>query len=792
MSKNTVRSFFKNLIDLLFVGLVIFALTSCASGGGSSGVAPSVAVAPQPSSTPTDQRVAFNSWTDTYSPNNAKTSDTVSVVYDMTAYTTTGLPAKTEKYYIEDYGFFRTTINGETDRCNGAVEECTSQTNFFQHYNVFESDINGDGAQDFYLIHWAGDGNSEWIPNSNLFAWINDGNGHFTLDQSVFAEGTPCFMGSECGNNFVHSGMLVADFNGDGMDDIYQNQHYYLSDNGKLYNKSSDLPSIGITSCKSDCFTHDSDAGDADGDGDLDIFLPIWDTYADESKRHLGTHPWVMMINDGIGGFTANTNFPSMGKFGDNNFATAAVIADFDNDGHGDVAVSWQRPGLSTHQNTVTNSAGAVFYNDGNNDWRNRTVVELPANYFGANGLGNDIEAFDFDGDGFIDIVLGTTKNEPYYDGRYIQFFKNVDGTSFIDVSSTANANTKYVNGLGNGYWNGDGDIKIIDFDHDGDLDVVDQVRGTYVLLNNGDGTYTMYDDFPQFSDTNYFYPVEIDGKFWYDFIGSTNTSNGTNQDVLTFFQVLDPPSFDEMYRDIATKPQGYAKTVFESKLLFDNIRRQTRGNALFTETKQDSYILGFNKELNHGYGFLLQKSTGDSNGFALTVDREIGRWHTGFSYINNKLQAQNDTMWFGTGNADLEYTTISQFVEYLKPINKNMFGSFGFEVSRTEVEGFTEQFSDYNVNVDKFETNDAKLFADVNYRLQSKLGFTLLTAGVDHYKSITPTSIRFADVMTYRFKDQLTVGKLSVQHNWKSFYFKGNFNTESLNSFEVGFNLTF
>ena len=88
-------------------------------------------------------------------------------------------------------------------------------------------------------------------------------------------------------------------------------------------------------------------------------------------------------------------------EFGDNNFATAAVIADFDNDGHGDVAVSWQRPGLSTHQNTVTNSAGAVFYNDGNNDWRNRTVVELPANYFGANGLGNDIEAFDFDGDGF-------------------------------------------------------------------------------------------------------------------------------------------------------------------------------------------------------------------------------------------------------------------------------------------------------------------------------------------------------------------------------------------------------
>ena len=68
-----------------------------------------------------------------------------------------------------------------------------------------------------------------------------------------------------------------------------------------------------------------------------------------------------------------------------------------------------------------------------------------------------------------------------------------------------------------------------------------------------------MYDDFPQFDDTGFYFPVEIDGKFWYDFIGATNTTNGTDQDVLTFFQVLDPPSVEEMVNDISTKPQGYA-----------------------------------------------------------------------------------------------------------------------------------------------------------------------------------------------------------------------------------------
>lgn len=762
-------------------------LGACASGGGSSSVAPVVAVAPQ-TITPTDQRVEFDSWVDTYSDANAYGD--VSVTYDMTAYTTTGLPAKTEKYYIEDYGFFRTTINGSTDRTGGGIEG-TDATNFIQSYNVIESDINGDGHMDYYMFHWAGDHvNDGFLPESKVFAWINDGEGHFTMDQSVFADGTPCLMGTGCLNNESHTGIIVADFNGDGMDDIFQNQTLLLSDNGTLHNTTGFDGGLFET-CWDGCWSHDAAHGDVDGNGTLDIFLPIWDKQADESRWNEGTLPWAMLLNDGTGNFTVNRNFPDLGAPGSDNFATSAVIADFDNDGHGDVAVGWQRPSSHTLANDVVNSAGAVFYNNGNNDWRDR-IVALPANYFGANGLANDIQAFDFDGDGFIDIVLASTKHDPYYDGRYVQFFKNIDGTSWTDVSATANPNTKYINGLDNGFWNGDGNMVLVDFDHDGDMDIVDQVRGTYALLNNGDGTFTLYDDFPQFSDRDKMFAVELDGKFWYDFVGATVSNISGSSETLNFFQVLDPPSMSEMIRDISTKPQGYAKTVFASKMLFDNVRRQTRGDAVFAEVKQGSQVIGFNKELGAGFGVLLQKAEGDSNGYALTIDKEQGRWHTGFTFVSNELQAQNETMWFGTGSADLKYDSISQFVEYLQPLNTNMFASVGFEISRTDVQGFTEQFSDYDVTVDKFSTEDAKVFADVNYRLHTPLGFTLITAGVDHYQSIGESDIRFADIMTYKFKDELTVGKLSLQHNWNQFYFKGNFNTESLNSFEVGFNIHF
>jgi len=760
-------------------------LGACASGGGSSGVAPVVAVAPQ-TSTPTDQRVAFDSWVDTYTGSNGE----VTVAYNMTNYTTTGLPAKTDKFYIEDYGFFNTTITGTTNRTGGGIEG-TSATNFIQSYNVLESDINGDGHMDYYMFHWAGDHvNDGFLPESNVFAWINDGEGHFTMDQSVFADGTPCFMGTGCANNESHTGILVDDFNGDGMDDIFQNQTFLLSNNGKLHNQTGFADDL-FASCYDGCWAHDAASGDADGNGTTDIFLPIWDKSSDESEWQYGYLPWAMLLNDGAGNFTVNRNFPDVGSPYDSNFATTAVIADFNNDGFGDVAVGWQKPGEHTIANDVVNSAGAVFYNDGTNDWRNR-IVALPANYFGANGLANDMQAFDFDGDGFIDIVLASTKHDPYYDGRYVQFFKNVDGTTWSDVSSTANPNTTYANGLNNGYWNGDGNLALVDFDHDGDMDIVDQVRGTYALINNGDGTFTLYDDFPQFNDRDKMFAVELDGKFWYDFIGGTKTTNGADTETLTFFQVLDPPSMSEMVNDIATKPQGYATTVFETKLLFDDIRRQSRGTSVFANVKEGSNILGFNKDFDNGLGFMIQKAEGSNNATAFTLDHQKDRWHTGFTYIENKLQAQNKTMWFGTGNADLEYTTMSQFVEYLAPIKKNMFTSVGFEISTTDVKGFTEQFSDYNVSVDGFTTNDAKVFADINYHMKSTLGYTLFTAGVDHYQSISKSTIKFADILKYDFKEEMTVGKISLQHNWKAFYIKGNFNTENLNSLELGFNLTF
>ena len=109
-----------------------------------------------------------------------------------------------------------------------------------------------------------------------MYAWLNDGDGNFILSNDLFPEGNPCFAGTECSSSnptTINKSVLVADFNGDGLDDIYNGANIVLSDNGKFYNHTDKLPSDFANACGDVfCFTHDAYASDVEGDNDLDIF----------------------------------------------------------------------------------------------------------------------------------------------------------------------------------------------------------------------------------------------------------------------------------------------------------------------------------------------------------------------------------------------------------------------------------------------------------------------------------------------------------------------------------------
>ena len=671
------------MIKLFTILCFIITTVGCASGGGSH-LSPYGAnyVPAQPTSTQTtvDRRIPFEEFDYTYDLHEYAGTD-VKVTYRQSDFKDTSEFLSTGKWKIEDYGFFEVFTEG---RHLGYYYEGDPENEdpnpWRQAAQIYEANINGDEHSDFYLIE-RHQGSREDRPIARLFAFINDGNGHFTLDLDVFnGDEFPCFdyghyslnkdKQSDCGwfNGFQRQ-PLVADFNGDGMDDVYYPTILHLSDNGVLKNRSLTHLPQWYRQTELPLHQHDQYAGDADGDNDIDIYL---------------SGSTDMLINDGTGNFTRNNNFPDMP------WSTTAAIGDFDNDGYGDVAVGIFRP---------EGSAGAVYFNDGTNDWRIRPIVHLPDNYYGTNGNANDMEVFDFNNDGWLDIIMASTKHEPYYQGRVIQFFlNNGTGTAFSDVTTDLYDPSKYENGS-EAHWNGDGRLSILDFDHDGDLDIVDSNHMTYVLINN-DGYFDINDDFLSIipgTDHGYLYPIEIDGEYMYDFIGYVRVSSADTA-TTTYFQVLDPIT------DITTKPRGYALVASENKLQFSNLRTWS------LDGRSDIII---------------------TNNNMLGVDYEKDYLHIGIGYARNNRHASNFTNWFGTGHTDLELETYTMFAEGV--FNKIRIGMAYYQ---TKIDGFKEFGSGFNVNVDSFNLHDIELFADVK--------LSNFTIGISKYTSMTGTAIGF------------------------------------------------
>jgi hypothetical protein len=789
----------RNLVSVLALSTM---LAACAGGGGhnpatisSVAIPPSTAPTPPPTSpttpTNTDERQKFEPFSYTY---NLPTGETT-VSYKVGDYRPSSDFPKTEKYKIADYGFFEATIKGLNNGCPKA--ECGDEyaaPGPWNHrpYQIIETDINKDGHKDFYLFEW-NHGSRADAPDDLIHAFINDGKGHFKLSNDVVFDGgkactssgaefpaqfggasgaLPKNKNSLCGYQIgVPRHILVADFNKDGMDDIFGGMVLQLSNNGKLYNKTlTNLPEYFRKDHMDPLFTHDQYAGDATGDGNLDIFIPSkisatpgkWldGTSIVGCDKCVATGPWNLLVNDGKGNFSLNQNFPIMGVGKDHPlikeymsyttpergilwggkqealWATTAAIGDFNKDGSGDIAVGWYNPRATETWGLGKNSAGAVYYNDGKNDWRNRPIVPLPANWFGANGNGNDMEVMDFDGDGWLDIVLATTKHDPYYAGRVIQFFKNNKDGTFIDVTKTVHPNPSlYENGTGTPLWNGEGQLSLKDFNHDGKLDIVDSTSQTYVLLNEGNGKFKMYDhkNFPrlQNSDGTYF-PVEIDGKWQYDFIGYGNNCSG-DACTTSYFQVLDPPAntgpsiYDLILEDFTRKPSTYTTMAAMANRAYTDLFYYSRWNTnnarvFSTYNNGVTTVGGTFGGPDAGFTVLNTKSsnvgptnvfTGDTDAIGFYANR--GKLFTMFGYSHSKLNGSVDSEFFGTARSNTTADTFGAELSYKDGLGKFSY-SIGSRYNSTVLKGFMEQGSDVNLRVADQHYNSANLVATLAY----------------------------------------------------------------------------
>jgi hypothetical protein len=257
-------------------------------------------------------------------------------------------------------------------------------------------------------------------------------------------------------------------------------------------------------------FSHSTTSGDINCDGFIDIYTGN-----------------ALLIGDGTGRFTHQSKDLPEGKHTN---AFASTIADFNGDGCGDVVMS--------------------DYKKSTNVWMShygkhlpRTFKELKIeNYYGkGNTYVNYMTSGDLDGDGDPDLVAGISRLEPYYLGRKILIFINEEG-ELIEKTKTLIQDERDQDIEGKLQNHGEGTIRLVDHDRDGDLDIIDSTGGTFyengrfgyaVFENDGTGHFTVIPEsefvvledemfegigFQRFRKTGA-YPIDIDGMGRLDYV---------------------------------------------------------------------------------------------------------------------------------------------------------------------------------------------------------------------------------------------------------------------------------
>jgi hypothetical protein len=453
-------------------------------------------------------------------------------------------------FTAHDVGFGGIEI---TDRYSATVcypteNDCVTYRNelFGQDaHNIATGDFNGDGFEDL-VVAWAIfphtiDQSKKIYGPINIY--LNDQNGGFAEDLNLYAA-------SNAPKHPFAYRLVIDDLNGDGLDDIFAGSmglsvkqdkrwgidpypHFLLLSNtlGKYEESSANINDENNGLGQLCRFAHDASGGDPDGDGDIDLFACN-----------------MLLVNDGEGIFTIHPylNLEWNYQYGS---PMSSLLADLNNDGFDDI-IFWN---FNDRWNFDQNpEEGFTLLSNGTDKIQNWKKIPIPPGPFGINETKyNHAAKGDLNNDGFMDVAVGITRANPYYEGAYVQVLIN-DGTGTLVDETDA----RFTNQLREADHHGESNIYIRDMNLDGALDIVHSTRdfqtsyhGAHVAINDGVGNFRSLPN-SAFPNRPVFYsgnndslfkgvPVDADKLGCLDLISTTDSWQDENTTRNYLFSIL-------------------------------------------------------------------------------------------------------------------------------------------------------------------------------------------------------------------------------------------------------------
>jgi len=297
---------------------------------------------------------------------------------------------------------------------------------------IIAADINGDSYADLAVANSG---------SSNVTVRLGNGTGAFPSAWTNAPVGTsPVAMAS-------------GDFNGDARQDLVTLNYGSLSVSVLITNPPSGFTRTDYVLPAGQA-PQDIEVADFNGDNNPDVIV------TDVVNKLLGTVDGVVkvMLGDGAGGFAPFATYPT-GK----SYPTKIAKFDFNGDPYTDVAII-----RDSYTSIMPATSTGAFTNPS---------IDLPV------FMGRALVSFDFNHDPYQDLAVSRLVG---LDSYVSVFPNNGDGTfaPAIDIWTDGQNNQKH-------------SLAAADFDLDGNMDIAVSLYAStyygagYILLNNGDGTFT-------------------------------------------------------------------------------------------------------------------------------------------------------------------------------------------------------------------------------------------------------------------------------------------------------------